>query len=579
MIKLSSMKLRIIVALLLASVFQISQAQFVHTEGTFLVDSTGREIQLRGPNLGCWLYFEPWMVGAGVFPNWLAAEGTTDTFQQSIVRLVGPAGAEQFWSAYRANMITEADIAAIARLGFNCVRVTLDYRLFYSDPEGTYLTANYQYIDNLLQWCAKYRVYAILDMHTVPGGQNIYDANSIYVEPGHQEVLRNIWKRVAARYSENPWVGGYDLMNEPVVNGDPGLKSEYQDLTTTIRSVDRHHTLFVEGDWYASSLWLLGKPWDLNMAYSDHNYASTLPNDLPAHEDQATLYNAPLWMGEFGFNSNVWNAQQESELDAETTMNGRSVRPSWSFWSWKAMSIWSMLNVKTPVAYQTLLNYWNGSGSRPSSSTAMAGLMSLAASVNYSSCQVSRDVVDGYTRSNFLTTCHPYLGNVLPGRIACVTYDMGPDGIAYHDDLSSNTGGMGSGFEAWNNGWIFRNDGVDITTGSGVGDLAYAVGWTDSGEWLNYTVACKPGTYNLTICYSGPGGNLHFLVNGVNVSGSVSLPEGPNGGSWGSYGTYTVPNVTVSASGLATLQIYEDTGGYNLNWVEFSHAGPTPPDR
>lgn len=560
---------RAVVSVLAVLVAAFCPAQYVHTNGTELLDGSGRPLHLHGTNLGCWLYFEPWMVGAGVFPNWLAASGTSDEFQQAVVQLVGEEGAERFWNAYRANAVTEGDIAAIARLGFNCVRVPIDYRLFYTASSGAYPSQTFKYIDALLGWCAKYRVYAIIDMHTVPGGQNIENPGSVYADPGEQTVLRNIWTRVGARYAKNIWLAGYDLVNEPVVNGSSDLVQLYQRLTTAIRSVDTHHTLFVEGDWYASQLWLLGSPWDSNMAYSDHNYGSSLPNLLPQHEDQATQYDAPLWMGEFGYNSNTWNAQQESYLNQVETINGRSIQANWTMWAWKAMSIWSAENVRPTTAYQTLLNYWNGTGPAPSAPVAMAGVMDLAEAVRFENCKENRDVVDGYTRPDFLSSSKPFLGQTVPGRIECVNYDMGPEGIAYSNDVWENTGGMGSGFELWNNGWLYRNDGVDITAASGDTSTGCAVGWTDSGQWMNYTVQCQPGTYDLTICYSGPGGDLHVCVNGTNVSGTISLPQGPNGGAWWSYGTYTFPGLVIGASGTAVVQIYEETGGYNLDWLQF----------
>ena len=557
---------RLLPLLLFAALATRAVAQFIHASGTHLDDGQGRTILLRGVNLGCWLYFEPWMMGAGEFSAWSGADGTADQFQTAVTELAGASAAASFWTKFRQNMVTEADIQAIAKEGFNCVRVPVDYRLFYDSQTGVYLTANYGYLDNLLAWCTKNHVYAIIDMHTVPGSQNIYNNDSVFVNKGHQDVLENIWRRIAARYAGSASLAGYDLMNEPVVNGDPSLRNLYIALTSAIRSEDRHHAIFVEGDWYASQLWLLGAPWDTNLVYSDHNYASTLPNGLPTHEDQATLYNAPLWMGEFGYNSNTWNAQQETELNAHNLVNGRSIQANWTLWAWKANAIWSPLNVKIPQAYQAVLNYWSGNGPRPSFTMAIVGLTQFVEATKFQNCAVNHDVVDAYTRSDFLSQSKPFTGQAIPGRIDCVDYDMGPEGIAFHDDLSSNTGGMGSGFEPWNNGWTARNDGVDITTAPD----GYAVGWTDSGEWLNYTVSCVPGTYTLTIRYSGPGGTLHLSQNGVNLTGTVSLPEGPNGGDWNSFGTFSVPNVQISATGLATLQIYEESGGYNLEWISLT---------
>ena len=69
---------------------------------------------------------------------------------------------------------------------------------------------------------------------------------------------------------------------------------------------------------------------------------------------------------------------------------------------------------------------------------------------------------------------------------------------------------------------------------------------------------------------------MHVLLNGVNLSGAVNLPIT---GGVENYATWTLPAVTVSASGSATLEIGCDIGGYDLLWVEFQPlgTGPLPP--
>ena len=60
------------------------------------------------------------------------------------------------------NFITEADIAKIAAAGFNCVRVPLHNRLFDDDT-------GWKMLDRVLDWCEQHRLYAVLDLHMVPG--------------------------------------------------------------------------------------------------------------------------------------------------------------------------------------------------------------------------------------------------------------------------------------------------------------------------------------------------------------------------------------------------------------------------
>jgi hypothetical protein len=155
----------------------------------------------------------------------------------------------------------------------------------------------------------------------------------------------------------------------------------------------------------------------------------------------------------------------------------------------------------------------------------------------------------------------PYGGNpvLIPGTIQVENYDNGGEGIAYHDSEPANQGGQ-----------YRTNDGVDIetTTDSGGG---YDVGWTVAGEWLKYTVNVQTaGTYSVSfrVASVSGGGSLHLLdQNGTNLTGNVTIPV------TGGYQTWTTVNATVTLSaGLQTLEVYEDTGNVNLNYLTFAPA-------
>lgn len=72
--------------------------------------------------------------------------------------------------------------------------------------------------------CAKEKIYTIIDLHTAPGGQNPdwhSDNPSNYAAfwdyKDHQDRVVWLWEHIAARYKGNPWVAGYNPLNEPSV--------------------------------------------------------------------------------------------------------------------------------------------------------------------------------------------------------------------------------------------------------------------------------------------------------------------------------------------------------------------------
>ena len=60
----------------------------------------------------------------------------------------------------------------------------------------------------------------------------------------------DLWKKLAERYKNETWIGGYDILNEPAWNlgtNNIPLKNLYVAITNAIRSVDSTHIIFIEG--------------------------------------------------------------------------------------------------------------------------------------------------------------------------------------------------------------------------------------------------------------------------------------------------------------------------------------------
>ena len=76
----------------------------------------------------------------------------------------------------------------------------------------------------------------------------------------------------------------------------------------------------------------------------------------------------------------------------------------------------------------------------------------------------------------------PYKGEIaLPGTIQVENFDVGGDGVTFHDSDGNNQG----------TSYRTNGGGVDIVTGNG----GYAIGYTATGEWLEYTVDVKDAGY------------------------------------------------------------------------------------
>jgi uncharacterized delta-60 repeat protein len=110
-------------------------------------------------------------------------------------------------------------------------------------------------------------------------------------------------------------------------------------------------------------------------------------------------------------------------------------------------------------------------------------------------------------------------------------YDMGGEGISYHDQDGTN----------WGDG--YRVGGVDVYNRNG----GRAIGFAMPGEWVEYTVnVTEPGAHRFEIM-GGTQGNaakFHIEVDGVNVSGPLTPHDMLSDGS---YGITTRSGINLSA--------------------------------
>lgn len=147
----------------------------------------------------------------------------------------------------------------------------------------------------------------------------------------------------------------------------------------------------------------------------------------------------------------------------------------------------------------------------------------------------------------------PYTQHPVPGRIQAEDYDLGGEGIAYHDTTSGNTGGA------------YRHDDVDIETAGGITD----VGWIRDGEWLIYTLNVpEGGPYLMTARVATPNEGLSAWIS-VNSEPTPFLIRFPNTGSFTTYTTAVEEYVSLPA-GNTTVRLTFQGDGLNLDWIEFA---------
>lgn len=538
---------------------------FLQVSGTKFVNQIGQEVYLKGMGLGGWLEPEGYMFGMSGFAN------SPSQIYKKIQDLIGTDNTNTFYSAFRKNFVTESDVKALEAWGFNLVRLPFHYNIL-TPPEspGVYLENGFAIFDSLVSWCRADHIYIILDMHCAPGGESDqtisdYDPSipSLWQDTAKQTRTVDIWRTIADRYKNEPTIAGYDLLNEPrwdFPNGNQPLRDLYVRITNAIRSVDTTHILFIEGNQYATDFSGLTPPWDTKMAYSFHKYwNANNVNSIQGYLNLRNENNVPLWLGESGENSNTWFTECISLMQQYDV--------SWSWWTLKKFStINAPLNVPFTGDYQQLLNYWQGTGTKPTATFASNVLLRMADNLKFNNCIFQKDVIDAMMRQPDDNSTLPYADNSIPGIIYATDYDMGKIGYAYNDVDYENNGGSQT---SWNSGWSYRNDGVDIEPCNDFPTNGFDVGWINTGEWTNYTVnISKNGLYNIDIRYASnqAGGQFVLRIDGNIISSIISVPVT---GGWQSWQTMTLQNIQLPA-GTHVLQTQFLSGGFNLNYFLFT---------
>ena len=303
----------------------------IHADGTGIVDGKGNPIKLYGVLLEGWLMWNGPLFGAGL---------TSETkITNRLEKMAGKEETEKFRTAIYENFITEKDIEMIADFGFNVVRVPFNHTVLEDEnPIEAYTAIGWKYLDNLMDWCEKYKVYVVLDFHSLPGGQGSFVSDpefiNVWLSQDHQQKTIDIWRAIANRYKDRQIIAGYDLINEPDPMSGKDLVNFYKKIITAIREVDKSHMIILEGTHFASDFSMFKEPLDSNQAYSFHSYNfitdETDKKNIEKISKIAIRHNVPLWNGEFGAHKLKW-VKEELKLyeDSKYPING------WIFWPWK----------------------------------------------------------------------------------------------------------------------------------------------------------------------------------------------------------------------------------------------------
>jgi endoglucanase len=563
--------------------FQASSfGQFLKTDGPLIVNDKGEKVILRGMGLGGWMLQEGYMFH-------LSFLGQQYKIKAKIEDVVGADKTKQFYEAWLANHTTKADIDSMAVWGFNSIRLPMHYNLYTlpvdqekTPGENTWLEKGFVMTDSLLQWCKANKMYLILDLHAAPGGQGndlpISDRDpakpSLWESEANQQKMIAFWRKTAARYANEPWIGGYDIINEPNwgfedardTRGTSEKKNEplrklMMDITKAIREVDQKHIVIIEGNGFGNNYRGVLPAWDNNLVLSFHKYGNFNTtgaiNNFLQLRDQ---YRIPLWLGESGENSNTWFTEAIGLAESNNI--------GWAWWQEKKMGLRNPLEIKQPAGYQSLLSYWSGKGPKPSEAEAWKTLQELLENLKIKNNIAHYDVMDAMFRQVQTAAAVPSKKHIITNNITiqAVDFDWGRQRSAYYDKDTASyqyTPGVNT---RGNRGGAYRNDGVDIQADSLGNNWLHSI---EDSEWVQYTVQVpRAGKYNVSfnVAAATDGGRLSLLEKDQHLIKDVSIPNTGGERNW----QFTQPQYLYLKKGTIVLRVQAEKGGFTFNSIRFT---------
>ena len=345
----------------------------LRVEGARIVAGS-EPLLLRGFGLGGWMNMENFITGYA---------GTESQQRRALRSVLGDEGYERFFARFLSVFFTDRDAAFLQDLGLNSVRIPFNYRHFESDDEPFEIRAEgFRLLDSVVDACARHGIYAILDLHAVPGAQNQHWHSDNPTQWAHfwgqrqfQDRVVNLWEHIADHYRGNPWVAGYNPVNEPGDALGTTIGPFYRRLESAIRAVDPDHILFLDGNRYSTQFDQLGDPLP-NCVYTAHDYAlpgfvdggpypgvsrgqyidrDRIEETFLARTEYMRDSGTPIWVGEFG---PVYTGDPEKDAQRRRLLEDQleifeRYDASWALWTYKDIGLQGIVTADPASEYMT----------------------------------------------------------------------------------------------------------------------------------------------------------------------------------------------------------------------------------
>ncbi|MFA5964507.1 MAG: cellulase family glycosylhydrolase [Sphingomonas sp.] len=125
-----------------------------------------------------------------------------------------------------------ADLAFIRELGFNYLRLPLNYRLWRAGPRGQIDTLFLGQLDRAIRTAVDCGLHVCLAFHRAPGytvSREGAEPGNLWQDAGLQALFVEEWRFLAERYADIPAAGlSFNLINEPPPAGEAMSRAQHE---------------------------------------------------------------------------------------------------------------------------------------------------------------------------------------------------------------------------------------------------------------------------------------------------------------------------------------------------------------
>lgn len=175
------------------------------------------------------------------------------------------------------HFIKEEDIKRIKDMGCDHLRLPVDFECIYDEAKKKDNALGYKYIDLCIEWCKKYNLNVVLDLHKAPG--YVFDdfeySKGFFNNEELSQLFLDIWDRLSKRYAKYSDMMMFEMLNE-VTSFD--VIDEWNALALRCIKVIRKNAPTVKilygGVGYSSvkAVKYIPKPYDKNIVFNVHCY-------------------------------------------------------------------------------------------------------------------------------------------------------------------------------------------------------------------------------------------------------------------------------------------------------------------